>query len=112
MKKETIPIGFLFDEIDVDSYLKKNFRTFSLYKIELAGLVKVSLEKLNKSKSFLLNQVLDIRASKLRLNYPDNENFFFILKYLKMMKESYDKISKTLFIPMTMKTNPTVPKPD
>ena len=36
---------------------------------ELSNKIKVCLEKLNQSKSFLLNQVLSIKALKLRPNF-------------------------------------------
>ena len=36
-KKEKIPIDFLIDEIDVDSYFFIIFGTFLLYKIELSN---------------------------------------------------------------------------
>ena len=75
-KKEKIPIDFLIDELDVDSYFFIIFWTSLLYKIELSDFVKVSSEKLTQSKSLLLIHILRIKVLNLRLNYTSQGKKF------------------------------------
>ena len=71
-----------------------------LSKTEFSNLVKVSLGKLTQSKCLFLINILRIKAINLLLSYTLLEKtFLFILENLKLIKKSYDNISKILVIP-------------
>ena len=76
-KKEKTLIDFLIDEID-DSYFFHNSLFVLLYKLQLSGLKKVSLEKFTQSKKSLWYQVWGIKALTLRLNYTSKGKKFYL----------------------------------
>ena len=70
-----------------------------LSKTEFSDLVKVSLGRLTHSKCFF-NQHIAYQSYKLTAElHFTRKNFLFILENLKLIKNSYDNISKILFIP-------------
>ena len=99
-KKENIPCDFLIDEIDVDSYFFHNFWKFMLSKMEFSDKVKVSFRETYSIKEFTFDAHIAYQSYKLnaKLNLTKKETQF-ILEILKLIKQSFDNIPNTLFIP-------------
>ena len=90
-KKENIPCDFPIDEIDVDSYFVQN-RVIRLSK----GLFRETYS----IKEFTFDSHIAYQSYKLTAElHLTRKEILFILENLKLIKKSYDNISKTLFIP-------------
>ena len=84
-KKEKIPIDFLIDEIDVDSYFFLNF---------------LEVRETYSIKEFTFDSHIAYQSFKLTAElHLTRKEILFILESLKLIKKLYDNISKTLFIP-------------
>ena len=96
-KKEKIPIDFFIDRIDVDSYVFHNFldvyvvqnRVIRLSKGLFRETFEFTFDPHNAYQSFKLTAELHLTRKEI----------LFILEFLKLIKKSYDNISKTLSIP-------------
>ena len=99
-KKEKFHIDFLIDGKDVDSYLFHNFLEVFLVQNRAIRLGKELYRETYSIKVFTLDTLFAYQSFKLtaELHLTMNENLF-ILEKLKLIKMSYDKISKSLFIP-------------
>ena len=92
-KKENIPCDFLIDEIDVDSYFFHNFLDVHVVQNRVLRLSKGLLE-------FTFDSHIAYQSYKLTAElHLTRKEILFILENLKLIKKSYDNISKTLFIP-------------
>ena len=99
-KKENIPCDFLIDEIDVDSYFFHNFLDVYVVQNRVLRLSKDLFRETYSIKEFRFDPHIAYQSYKLTAELHLTRNFFlFILENLKLMKKSYDNISKNLFIP-------------
>ena len=92
-KKENIPCDFLIDEIDVDSYVY-------VVQNRVLRLSKGLFRETYSIKEFTFDSHIAYQSYKLtaELHFTRKE-ILFILENLRLIKKSYDNISKTLFIP-------------
>ena len=97
-EKENIPCDFLIDEIDVVSYFFHNF--LFIVQNRVFRLSKGLFRETYSIKEFIFDPHIAYQSYKLTAElYLTRKEFLFILENLKLMKKSYDNISKTLFIP-------------
>ena len=94
-KKENIPCDFLIDEIDVDSYFFHNFLDVFVVQNRYLRLSKGLFRDIYSIKEF----TFDSHIAYQYVNHLTRKEILFILENLKLIKKSYDNISKTLFIP-------------
>ena len=96
-KKEKIPCDFLIDEIDVDSYFFQNFLDVYVVQNRVLWLSKGLLMETYSIKEFIFDPHIAYQSYKLtaELQLTRKE----ILENFKLIKKSFDNISKTLFIP-------------
>ena len=96
-KKEKIPCDFLIDEIDVDSYFFQNFLDVYVVQNRVLRLSKGLLMETYSIKEFIFDPHIAYQSYKLtaELQLTRKE----ILENFKLIKKSFDNISKTLFIP-------------
>ena len=101
-KKEKFPIDFLIDEIDVDSYFFHNFLDVFIVQNRVIRLSTGLFIETYSIKEFTFDSHIAYQSFKLsaEVNLTRKE-ILFILENLKLIKKSYDNISKTLFIPYT-----------
>ena len=99
-KKENFPCDFLIDEIDVDSYFFHNFLGVYVVQNRVLRLSKGLFRETNSIKEFIFDPYIAYQSYKpfAELHLTRKE-ILFILENLKLIKKSYDNISKTLFIP-------------
>ena len=99
-KKEKIPIDFLIDEIDVDSYFSHNFLDIFIVQNRVIRLSKGLFRETYSIKDFTFNPHIAYQSFKLTAElHLTRKEILFILENLKLIKKSYDNISKTLFTP-------------
>ena len=99
-KKEKIPIDFLIDEIDVDSYFFHNFLDVFIVQNRVIRLSKGLFRETYSIKEFTFDSHIAYQKFKLTAElHLTRKEILFILENLKLIKKSYDNISKTLFIP-------------
>ena len=99
-KKEKIPIDFLIDEIDVDSYFFHNFLDVFIVQNRVIRLSKGLFRETYSIKEFTFDSHIAYQSFKLTAElHLTRKEILFILENLKLIKKSYDNISKTLFIP-------------
>ena len=99
-KKEKIPIDFLIDEIDVDSYFFHNFLDVFIVQNRVIRLNKGLFRETYSIKEFTFDSHIAYQSFKLTAElHLTRKKILFILEILKLIKKSYDKISKTLFNP-------------
>ena len=99
-KKENIPCDFLIDEIDVDSYFFHNFLDVSVVQNRVLRLSKGLFRETHSIKEFTFDSHIAYQSYKLTAElHLTRKEILFILENLKLIKKSYDNISKTLFIP-------------
>ena len=99
-KKEKIPIDFLIDEIDVDSYFFHNFLDVFIVQNRIIRLSKGLFRETYSIKEFNFDSHIAYQSFKLTAELQlTRKEILFFLENLKLIKKSYDKISKTLFIP-------------
>ena len=99
-KKENIPCDFLIDEIDVDSYFFHNFLDVYFVQNRVLRLSIGLFREAYSIKEFIFNPYIAYQSYKLTAELHLTRSFFkFILENLKLIKQSSDNISKTLFIP-------------
>ena len=106
-KKKT---GFLFDEIDIDSYVSHNFLDVKFVQIRKIRLRKGLFREIYSIKLFTFEPTFEYQSFKptAELHLTSNK-FLFSLDNLKLIKNSYNIISKTLLtlytIPNFVKTS-------
>ena len=99
-KKENIPCDFLIDEIDVDSYFFHNFLDVYVVQNRVLRLSKGLFRETYSIKEFTFDSHIAYQSYKLTAElHLTRKGNLFILENLKLIKKSYDNISKTLFIP-------------
>ena len=99
-KKEKIPIDFLIDEIDVGSYFFHNFLDVFIVQNRVIRLSKNLFRETYSIKEFTFDSHIAYQSFKLTAElHLTRKKFLFILENLKLIKKSYDNISKTLFSP-------------
>ena len=99
-KKENIPCDFLIDEIDVDSYFFHNFLDVYVVQNILLRISKGLFRETYSIKEFIFGPHISYQSCKFTAElHLTRKEILFILEKLKLIKKSYDKISKTLFIP-------------
>ena len=99
-KKEKIPIDFLIDEIDVGSYFFHNFLDVFIVQIRVIPLSKGLFRETYSIKEFTFDSHIAYQSFKLMAElHLTRKEILFILENLKLIKKSYDNISKTFFIP-------------
>ena len=99
-KKENIPCDFLIDEIDVDSYFFHNFLDVYVVQNRVLRLSKGLFRETYSIKEFTFDSHIAYQSYKLTAElHLTRKEILFILENLKLIKKSYDNISKTLFIP-------------
>ena len=99
-KKENIPCDFLIDEIDVDSYFFHNFLDVYIVQNRVMRLSKGLFRETYSIKEFIFDPHIAYQSYKLTAElHLTRKEVLFILENLKLIKKSYDNISKTLFIP-------------
>ena len=99
-KKKNIPYDFLIDEIDVDSYFFHNFLDVYVVQNRVPRLSKGLCRETYSIKEFIFDPHIAYQSYTLTAElHLTRKEFLFILENLKLIKKSYDNISKTLFIP-------------
>ena len=99
-KKENIPCDFLIDEIDVESYFFKNFLDVYVVQNRILRLGKGLFRDTYSIKEFIFDPHIAHQSYKLTAElHLTRKEILFILEKLKLIKKSYDNISKTLLIP-------------
>ena len=99
-KKEKIPIDFLIDEIDVDSYFLNNFLDVFIVQNRVIRLSKGLFRETYSIKEFTFDPQIAYQSFKLTAElHLTRKEILFVLESLKLNKKLYDNVSKTLFIP-------------
>ena len=99
-EKRKIPIDFLIDEIDVDSYFFHNFLDVFIVQNRVIRLSEGLFRETYSIKEFNFDPHIAYQSFKLTAElHLTRKEFLFNLENLKLIKKSYDNISKTLFIP-------------
>ena len=99
-KKEKIPIDFFIDRIDVDSYVFHNFLDVYVVQNRVIRLSKSLFRETYSIKEFTFDPHITYQSFKLTAElHLTRKEILFILEFLKLIKKSYDNISKTLSIP-------------
>ena len=99
-KKEKNPIDFLIDEIDVDSYFFHNFLDVFIVQNRVIRLSKGLFRETYSIKEFTFDSHIAYQSFKHTAeSHLTRKKILFMLENLKLIKKSYDNISKTLFIP-------------
>ena len=99
-KKENIPCGFLIDEIDVDSYFFHNFLDVYIVQKRVLRLSKGLFRETYSHKELVFDPHITYQSYKFTCElHLTRKEILFILENLKLIKNSYDNISKTLFLP-------------
>ena len=101
-KKEKIPIGFLIDEIDVDSYFFHNFLDVFIVKNRVIRLSKGLFRETYSIKEFTFDSHIAYQSFNLTAElHLTRKVILFILENLNLIKKFYDNISTniSLFIP-------------
>ena len=99
-KKEKIPIDFLIDEIDVDSYFFQNFLDVFIVQNRVIRLSKDLFRETYSIKEFNFDPHFGFQSFKLTAElHLTRKKILFILENLKLIKKSYDNLSKILFSP-------------
>ena len=93
-KKEKIPIDFLIDEIDVDSYFFLNFLDVFIVQNRVIRLSKGVIRETYSIKEFTFDPKIAYRSFKLTAElHLTRKEILFILENLKLIKKSYDNLS-------------------
>ena len=99
-RKEKNPIDFLIDEIDVESYFFHNFLGLYVVKNRVLRLSKSLFRETYSIKEITCDPHIACQSFKLTAElHLTRKQVLFILENLKLIKMSYDNISKSLFIP-------------
>ena len=102
-KKEKIPVDFLIDEIDVDSYSFHNFLDVFIVQNGVIRLSKSLFRETYSIKEFTFDLQLAYQNFKFMAElHLTRKEILFILDNLKLIRKSYGILSKTLFIPYPM----------
>ena len=102
-KKEKIPIDFLIDEINVDSYFFHKFLDVFIVQNRVIRLSKGLFREAYSTKQFTFDPYIAYESFKLTAElHLTRQEILFILESLKLIKKSYDYISHTLFIPFAI----------
>ena len=97
-KKENIPCDFLIDEIDVDSYFFHNFLDVYVVQKRVLRLSKGLFRETYSIKEFIFGPHIAYQSYKLTAElHLTRKEILFILENLKLIKKSYDNISRTHF---------------
>ena len=98
-KKENIPYDLLIDEIDLDSYFFHNFLDVYFVQNRVLRLSKGLFGEFYSIKEFLFDPHITYQSYELTAElHLTRKEILFILQNLKLIKKSYDKFSKSLFI--------------
>ena len=96
-KKEKIIIDFLIDEIDIDSYFFLNILEVFVVQNRVNRLSKSLFRETFSVKEFTFDPLIAYQSFKLVADsHLTRKETLFILKKLKLIKKSYDNISKPL----------------
>ena len=99
-KKEKFPCDFLIDEIDVDSYFFHNILDVYVVQNRVLRLRKGLFREIYSIKEFICDPHIAYQCYKLTAElHLTRKEILFISENLKLIKKSYNNISKTLFIP-------------
>ena len=99
-RKKYIPCDYLNHKIDADSYFFHNFFDVYFVKNRVLRLSKVLSRETYSIKQFPFEPNYDYQSFKHTAElHLILKEILFILENLKLIKKSYDIISKTLFIP-------------
>ena len=97
-KKENIPCDFLIDEIDVDFYFFHNFLNVYIVQNRVLRLSKGLFRETYSIKVFIFDPNIAYQSYKLTAElHLTRKEILFILENLKLIKKSYDNISKSSF---------------
>ena len=95
-----IPLNFLIDEIDVDFYFFNNFLDVYDVQNRVLRLSKGLLRETYSIKEFTFDPHISYQSFKITTElHLTRKELLFILENLKLIKKSYDNISKPFFIP-------------
>ena len=97
-KKENIPCDFLTDEIDKDSYFFHNFLDVYDVQNRVLRISKGLFRETYSIKEFIFDPHIAYQSYKLTAELHLTRKEIFFLENLKLIKKSYNNISKTLFI--------------
>ena len=98
-KKENILCDFLIDEIDVDSYFFHNFLEVYIVQKRVIRLSKGLFRETYSIKELIFDPHIAYQSYKLTAElHLTRKEILIILENLKLIKKSYDNISKTFFI--------------
>ena len=110
-QKEKIPIDILIDELDVESYLFYNILDVFFVQNRVIRLSKGLFRETYPNKEFTFDPHIAYQSFKLTAElHLTRKELLFILEKLKLIKKSYDNISKTLFIPYPIPKFVTTPQ--
>ena len=99
-KKKNIQCDFLIDEIDVDSYFFHKFLDVYVVQNRVLRLSKGLFREIYSIKEFIFDPHIAYQSYKLTAElHLTRKEILIFLENLKLIKKSYDNISKTLFIP-------------
>ena len=100
-KKGKIPIDFLFDEIDVESYFFHNFLDVYVVQNRILRLSKGLFRETYSIKEFTCDPRIACQSFKITVElHLTRKKFLFILENLKIIKKSYNNTSKRSFYPL------------
>ena len=94
-----IPIDFLIDEIDVESYFFHNFLDVYVFQNRVIRLRKGLFREFYSIKEFTLEPFIEHQMFKLTVEIHLKKKSLFTFENLKLIKKSFDSITNTLFIP-------------
>ena len=99
-KKKNNPCDFLIDEIDIDSYIFHNFLDVYVIQNRVLRLSKGLFRETYSIKEFIFDPHFAYQSYKLTVAlHLTRKEILFILENLKLIKKSYNNISKSLFFP-------------
>ena len=99
-EKEKIPIDFLIDEIDVDSHFFHNFLVVFIVQNRVLRLSKGLFRETYSIKEFTCDPHIACQIFKFTAGFHlTRKESLFILENWKVIKKSYNNISKSFFIP-------------
>ena len=99
LQEKKIPIDFLIDEIDVEYYFYHNFLDVYVVQNRVLRLSKGLFRETYSIKEFTCDPHIACQSFKLTVElHLTRKEILFILDNLKIIKKSYDNISKSLFI--------------
>ena len=94
------PLNFLISEIDVDFYFFHNFLDVYIVRNRVLRLSNGLFREIYSTKEFTFDAPIAYQSLKLTAELQlTRKVILFILENLKLIKKSYDNISKSFIIP-------------